>query len=79
MKWRTDRDAAPKDGETKILILLTSGDITTGCFYWYTENDHESFSGPIAYWCLQDMVRDVPLDEDGPPETSEMKWAAFPC
>lgn len=78
IQWSSDWTNAPKDGETKILLLLPTGDISTGCFYWYTESDHESFMEPIAYWSLQDIVRDVPLDDTGPIEGSNIKWAVFP-
>lgn len=75
--WSTDWEAAPKES-TKMLILLQDGNITTGCFYWYTESDHESIGNPIAYWSLHDLVRDMPLDEDGPVEVLNIKWAPFP-
>jgi len=74
--WRTDWDEAPKDG-TKFLVLYneTGTDlVTTAYFYWYTEDDYESFK-PVAYWCLQDAVRDIPLDEQGPPEEYNWKWS----
>lgn len=77
MDWSTDWKAAPKES-VKILVLLPDGNITTGCFYWYTESDHESISRPIAYWSLHDLVRDTPLDEDIPVEESNLKWAALP-
>lgn len=78
IEWIEDWDKAPKDEKTKILVLLKDGNITTGCFYWYTESDHESIGRPIAYWSLQDLIRDTPLDEDGPIEKSSLKWASFP-
>lgn len=76
--WSDDWSSAPKDGKTKILVLTPDGNISTGCFFWYTESDHESFMKPIAYWSLQDLICDEPLDEDGPVEQSSMKWAPMP-
>lgn len=77
MNWSTDWANAPKN-DVKILVLLADGCITTAVFYWYTESDHESFNSPIAYWSLHDLVRDEPLDEDGPVEESSLKWVPFP-
>lgn len=78
INWSEDWENAPKDDKTNILILLPDGTITTGRFYWYIETDHESIGRPIAYWSLQDMIRDIPLDESGPVEEADIKWAPFP-
>jgi hypothetical protein len=75
--WSSDWEAAPKDGKTKVLILFPDGVITTGCFYWYTEDSYENFKA-VAYWSLHDLVRDDPLDENGPVEESGLRWAPFP-
>ena len=73
MQWSSDWASAPKN-ETKILVLLPDGNVTTAAFYWYTEGDHEAFR-PVAYWSLHDLVRDEPLDDCCPVEDTSMKWA----
>lgn len=77
MQWSNDWDKAPKDEKTKILVLLPDGNITTGCFHWYTEGGYEEFKS-VSYWSLQDLIRDEPLDEDGPIEESRLFWSPFP-
>lgn len=77
MNWQSDWSSVIKDNVTKILILLPNGNITTGCFFWYVEYGLDG-SLPISYWYLHDLIRDVPLDEDGPVEQSSLKWAPFP-
>ena len=76
--WRIDWNEAPKDG-VRFLVLKSSGGearVSTACFYWYTEDD--AYWSPVAYWGLQDVVADEPLDEDGPAELQGLKWAPFP-
>lgn len=75
IEWRNDIQVAPK-GEVRFLVRLPDGLVTTAAFYWYMEGNHETFR-PIAYWALQDLVRDMPLDEDGPVEELGLKWAAM--
>jgi len=77
IEWRTDWENAPR--ETNFIVLFNLGDeqvVTTAKFYWYTEDGFEDFR-PVAYYALQDVVRDCPLDENGPPGLSDMKWAAL--
>lgn len=80
IEWRTDWTNAPKD-QIKFLVLKKDHEskfiVTTAYFYWYTES---AFTDNVdcAYWALQDAVKDDPLDEDGPPELQDMKWAVFP-
>ena len=71
-EWNDNIHFAPK-GDVNFLVLLPSGLVTTACFTWYTEGAHET-TRPIAYWALHDMVRDEPLDEDGPVEELGFKW-----
>lgn len=75
IEWRTDWENAPKNNEA--FIYFRNNLISTAYFYWYTEDSIESFRH-VAYWALQDAVKDEPLDDDGPPELSDMKWAPFP-
>jgi hypothetical protein len=80
VEWRTDWKNAPKNN-IKFLVLKKDYDgspiITTAYYYWYTEN---AFLDNVdcAYWALHNAVTDEPLDEEGPPELQDMKWAVFP-
>lgn len=76
--WRTDWDEAPKDKH--FLVLFRQGEnelVTTATFFWETATGViDGYDG--AWWALHDMVRDTPLDENGPPQDNDMRWMEMP-
>lgn len=73
--WNTDFGQAPRP-DTKFLVKLEDGDVTTAYFYWYVEGDGEGFT-KIQMWALQDSVRDCPLD-DIDPSLKGLSWMLMP-
>lgn len=77
MNWQKDIADAPKGEQYRFLVKLPNGLVTTAYFYWYTERGHEMFRR-VAYWALQDAIRDEPLDEAGPVNTLGLEWMPIP-
>lgn len=76
MTWNTDITLAPQD-ESKFLVKFPDGNVTTAYFYWYAENDFESFR-PVGFWSLHDAIRDCPLDDCNPVEQLGLSWMLIP-
>ena len=78
MTWNPDWTNAPKDKH--FLVMFRSGDtelVTTAAFFWETASAYiDGYDG--AWWALYDMVRDTPLDDDGPPQYCGMLWMETP-
>lgn len=70
--WSSDWTKAPKN-EKLFLVKYPNGNVTTAYFYWYVEDEIESFKR-VEFWALQDANIDMPIDDNGQPEDQGLMW-----
>lgn len=76
--WNADWTKAPKD--KRFLVKYADAEevlITTAAYFWETAcGEVDGYDG--QWWALHDMVRDCPLDDNGPPEDQGFEWMDLP-